>query len=500
MIKSKNKLARNGQAEVRVGDYSFDQTNYSNSYLAITRGRFTLPLQDDPFALKYEIWLVTDQQFKTSLDELAQKKSGIKTRTFSEKIDDFSKEEPQKQIEEKNNTDIDIKSLEGKAILYSGLFKNFPHIQKSVVLFDCEKGNEYFVNSEGTSIRKPVNKFKLEVVATAIDKKGNRYSDYVNFFADGLNSLPTDSEVEKAINDLAKRMELILKAPFAEDYAGPVLFKNEASANFFSQVLSKSLSGKPAMLSQGATASQLLRKLGRKIMPDFISIVDDPLIEEYNGKKLIGSYKIDDEGVKAQKINIVDSGVLKNLLMCRKPTAKVKSSNGHGRKGLNKRVDARPSNVIVTSSQSKSYDELKSDFLKMCKEMDLEYGLMVKRMSDVTPFYNYVESFSSLMPSGKSNELFVSYPLEVYKVYVKDGREELVKGCNFANLSLKSLKDITAMGNDPFVFNHENKGASGDLPTSFVAPSFIIDDMEINAEKDQNKRPPMMKNPCFSNK
>jgi len=295
-------------------------------------------------------------------------------------------------------------------------------------------------------------------------------------------------------------MEAILKAPFAEDYSGPVLFNNESSANFFSQMFSKSLSGKPAILTPGSTASPLIRKIGRKIIPDFVSIYDDPTASEFNGVKLIGSYKVDDEGVAAQKVNIVENGTLKNLLMCRKPTAKVLKSTGHGRKGLNKRIDARPSNVFVTSSQTKSYNELKSDLLKMCKDMDLEYGIIVKRMSDVSSFYNYVESFSNLIPSGRSNELFISYPLEVYKVYVKDGKEELVKGCNFANLSLKSLKDIIALGNDPYVYNFESKGASGDLPTSFVAPSFIIDDLEINAEKDQNKRPPIMKHPYFSGK
>ncbi len=119
----------------------------------------------------------------------------------------------------------------------------------------------------------------------------------------------------------------------------------------------------------------------------------------------------------------------------------------------------------------------------MCKDMDLEYGLIIKKMSDVAVFYNNVESFSSLLPSGKNQELFVSYPIDIYKVYVKDGREELVRGCNFANLSMKSLKDIVAFGNDACVYNFENKGTSGDLPTSFIAPSFIIEDMEINAEQ-----------------
>ena len=500
ITRSRNRLGRNGMVDVRVGDYSMDNTNYSNSFLAIRNGSFQLPINDDPFAIKYELWLVTDAQFKTSIDEFSQKKAGIQNRTFSEKVDDFSKEKSVSVIEDKNNYDIDVRRLEDKAVRYSAVFKNYPHIQTSSVVIDCEKGNEYFVNSEGTKIRKPINRFKIEVVATAIDKKGNRYSDYIVFFAASQEELPADIDADKAINQLAKNLQTLLAAPLADDYVGPVLFKSEASANFFSQVLSKSLSGKPAILTPGSIASQFIRKLGRKILPDFISIYDDPTVEEYNGTKLLGNYKIDDEGVPAQKVSIIENGVLKNLLMCRKPTAKVLQSNGHGRKGLNKRIDARPGNVFITAAQTKSYDELKKDLIKMCKDMDLEYGLIVKKMSDVAVFYNNVANFSSLLPTGKNTELFVSYPLEVYKVFVKDGKEELVRGYNFANLNLKILKDIVAVGSDDSVYNFENKGASGDLRTSFIAPSVILDDVEMNAEKDQNKRPFIMKHPIFSNK
>ena len=500
LTKSKNKLSRNGQVEIRVGDYSFDNTNYSLSPVTIMKGRFQLPIEDDLFAIKYELWQITDQQYKAALDEFAQKKAGLQNRTFSEKVDDFSKEEPVVLIEKKNDYDIDVKILEQKALKYSALFKKFPYIQKSVVNIKGKKGNEYFLNTEGTKIRKPVNEFVIEIVATAIDKKGNSYSDYITVFVNDQKDFPKDEEMEKKIESLAKKLDNTLKAPFAEDYIGPVLFSNEASANFFAQLLSKSLSGKPAMLSPGSNQSQLIRKIGRKIFPDFVNVYDDPLTTEYKGIKLIGSYKVDDEGVKAQKVNIVENGVLKNLLMCRKPSSKVTNSNGHGRKSLNKKVDARPANVFISSSQPKSYEELKSSLIKMCKEMDLEYGIIVKRISDVAVFYDNVSSFGTLLPSSKSNELFVSYPIEVYKIYAKDGKEELVRGCNFANISLKLLKDIVAMGNDEFVYNFINKGNSGDLPTAFIAPSFIIDDFEIVAEKDQNKKPYFMKSPVFSEK
>ena len=209
ITRSRNRLGRNGMVDVRVGDYSMDNTNYSNSFLAIRNGSFQLPINDDPFAIKYELWLVTDAQFKTSIDEFSQKKAGIQNRTFSEKVDDFSKEKSVSVIEDKNNYDIDVRRLEDKAVRYSAVFKNYPHIQTSSVVIDCEKGNEYFVNSEGTKIRKPINRFKIEVVATAIDKKGNRYSDYIVFFAASQEELPADIDADKAINQLAKNLQTL---------------------------------------------------------------------------------------------------------------------------------------------------------------------------------------------------------------------------------------------------------------------------------------------------
>ena len=48
-------------------------------------------------------------------------------------------------------------------------------------------------------------------------------------------------------------------------------------------------------------------------------MVSDPTLTSINGHDLIGNYKFDDQGVKGEKVTVVDNGVLKNFLMSRTP-------------------------------------------------------------------------------------------------------------------------------------------------------------------------------------
>jgi predicted Zn-dependent protease len=303
---------------------------------------------------------------------------------------------------------------------------------------------------------------------------------------------------------MAKSLVSLLNSPECEDYIGPVLITNDASPNFFSQVLSKSLSGRPSPFSQSTSlsssysSSQLLRKIGKKIMPEYLSVFDDSYAERFSNQILFGHYKYDDEGVKASKVQIVENGILKELLMCRKPNNKISKSNGHGRHDLFHKSDARPSNVFITSTQNIGYLDLKNKLVKICKEQGLEYGIIIKKISDIGVFSQFVESFSSSLPSSRSNEISVSLPIFVYRVFTKDGREELIRGLNFSNINLKTLDDIVSASNDSYVYNLNQKGNTGDLPTSFIAPSVLIEEMELVCEKEQNKKPPILKHPYFS--
>jgi TldD protein len=504
IIFSKDNRSRNGSIDIRIGDYNFDNSNFAGTGAYNFQNRLMLPIEDDIYSIKYELWTATDKAYKTVIDEMSRKKAAMQNKTYSENVDDFSKETPEKYLADKSDFAIDKNKLEDLTLECSKVFKNYPEITKSDVSVNFIKGNKYFLNTEGTVIRSDVSLLEFFVTATAVDKKGNRFSDFIAFYVKKESDLPSTKVIEDSINNLSKKIIALLNSPYEEDYIGPVLVENSASGNFLCQVLSKSLSGKPAPFSASSAilypASQLIRKIGKKILPDFLSMYDDPCAENYKGQPLIGYYKYDDEGVKAKKVEIVKNGILNELLVSRKPNNKIKSSNGHGRNQTSQKADARPANVFVTSSQNKKYSDLKNELIKLCKEQGLEYGIMVKKISDVAIFSEYIESFSSSLPAARSNEISVSLPITAYKVYVKDGREELVRGLSFSNINLKSLNDIVSTSNDYHVYNLELKGNSGLLPTSFTAPSILFEEFELASEKDQNKKPPVLKNPYFTGK
>ncbi len=62
-------------------------------------------------------------------------------------------------------------------------------------------------------------------------------------------------------------------------------------------------------------------------------MVDDAT-QRVGSQELLGFYQYDDEGVKAERVTLVDHGVLKNFEMSRSPIAGFPHSNGHGRRRL----------------------------------------------------------------------------------------------------------------------------------------------------------------------
>ena len=73
-------------------------------------------------------------------------------------------------------------------------------------------------------------------------------------------------------------------------------------------------------------------------------------------------------------------------------------------------------------------------------------------------------------------------PRLLYKVWTKDGREELVRGAAFGELDNRALRsDLVAAGDEPYI---ENLVQS--IPHSIVAPAVLFDELEVK-RANQNK-------------
>src|SRR5262249_58431810 len=103
----------------------------------------------------------------------------------------------------------------------------------------------------------------------------------------------------------------------------------------------------------GGQQSVLAGKLGQRVAAPTLSLVDDPLLASGPGKApLLGNYRVDDEGVPAQRVSLIEQGVLKSLLMSRTPRKQIARSNGHGRAPRFAGVRAHVGTLVLTGDKA----------------------------------------------------------------------------------------------------------------------------------------------------
>jgi hypothetical protein len=345
------------------------------------------------------------------------------------------------------------------------------------------------------------------------------YSDYVPKPGD----IPSVDAVRKGLNVAGSELMALRAASPAQDYTGPVLFEARAAAPLLAQILGPAMNGSRPPVAFQPVVEQLMGNLGGKsdwagrigarVLPPSVSLVDDPGAKEFHGTPLLGGYTVDDEGVRAQKITVVENGTLKALLMSRRPGNDSDQSNGHGRSGFLSDAKATMSNLFFTSTETSSPAELKRKFLDECRAEKLQYCILVREMDNPSLSLLHQEDFSELLASfnggaGTGDRL----PLLVYKVYPEDGREEVIRGARVIGVNTRSLRNLAGIGNDPFVYNYMQSqiagftgtalgafgSAQGGLPATVVAPSLLFEELEVRGARGEPKRLPLLPAPSLT--
>ena len=474
------------QAMVRVGDYDFDNSEF------VTGPGFqgqpasgvlsTTIIDDDYDGVRHSLWLATDAAYKQSVEQLARKRAFVQNKVTDEKIPDFSMEKPVNAIASRRNLEIDKARWEKQVREWSAIFRDFPEIQQSVVSVKALLTNRYLVNSEGTRTLQPTLIVSVEIGARTEAPDGMRLAHSIPFNAASFDQLPSSQVISDAIRRMATDLTALRKAPLLDaDYSGPVLLTGQASAEMFARVLAPNLSGQRLPLSeqQGSrNVSELQDRMNRPVLPSFLSVFDDPAKQQIGDQTLIGHYQVDDQGVPARRVSLIEDGVLRTFLMSRRPAKDLLNSNGHGRSGFPGRETAQIGNLFIQGTEGKSYDDLKQQLIKMCQTERLQYCLMIKAL-DAEP----------RSPIG--------VPVLTYKVYVDDGREELVRGASANGIPIRSLRQIEAVGNDAFVANRLLGGADVPTPTSIIAPSVLLEEIELKRPSGAQQKPSLLTHPYF---
>ena len=365
----------------------------------------------------------------------------------------------------------------------TAVFRAHGQITYDMAILQASHETDYFVSSEGAKVTAPNQVARLVVVARTRAADGMDLFRAETFEADATGHLPEQAAVLANTEAMAKNLDDLRVAPITEPFNGPAILSGRAAAVFFHEVLGHRLEGQR---QRGDEEGQTFTKLlGKQILPPFMSVVDDPTLRDWKGQPLSGHYLFDDEGEPAQKVTLVDDGVLKTFLMSRLPVASFANSNGHGRAESGKMPTGRQGNLIVTSTKAVSDADLREMLKAEAKKQGKPYGL-------------YFEDISSgfAVTTRNSPQAFQVIPLVVYRVYVDGRPDELVRGVSIVGTPQAALSRIVATNDHPDVFNGECGAESGTIPVSAVAPAMLVSEIETQRQAQGTARPPILPPPA----
>jgi predicted Zn-dependent protease len=479
VVDSSANRARVADIQVRLGEPKLDNTHGTHRGSAVNS--MQLPVTDDREALARSLWMATNTGYSTALDNYLRVKTEAEVRAKEEDTSpDFSKEEPQTHLgTPAPPVEVDRAAWGERVAALSKIFREYPDVTQNMVMLTVQNETDYFASSEGSRVVTPHLAARLVVFAVSRADDGMDLFRAQTFEAETVKGLPGQAELEVAIHELGKSLEALRKAPVTTPFDGPVILSGRAAAVFFHEVLGHRLEGQR---QRGDEEGQTFTKeVGKDVLPTFLSVADDPTVTTFGKTWLSGSYEYDDEGQKAQRVSLIDDGVLKTFLMSRLPIANFDDSNGHGRAQTGRMPTGRQGNLIVTSTKTVPETELRKELIEEAKKQDKPYGL-------------YFEDISSgfAVTTRSSPQAFSVVPLVVWRVYVDGRPDELVRGVSIVGTPLAAMKRIMATGDKSEVFNGECGAESGTVPVSAVAPAMLLSEMETQKQTQGTARPPIL--------
>ena len=478
----RNSRRRLLHVEVRVGDYDFDSSRF------VTAGRapraVSVTLDDDYPSLRRQIWMATDAAYKRAVDVYARKRASFQNRVNTNPVPDLSRETPIEQLASASAPRRVDPSWRDTLRQVSAVFGEVPDIHQAQVSLSVIQGTRYFLNSEGFKTVAPVELASLAVQAQTQAADGMVLRDAFAAYGKRLADLPSPSEAIGRARELADNLVELRDAPVGEDYYGPVLLEDQAAA----QLLARSLV--PLFLSQRplirdragrgggrgpgggrGRSTPFLRRIGSRVLPEWLTVTDTPSLVSYGNVAVPGAYVVDDEGVLAQDVTLVEDGRLMTLLTSRAPQQNLTVSNGHARGG-----DAQAGVFQVTSASGVPATELKARYLELLAEQDRAFGYILRG-------------------AGGSRAFKVT----------AGGQESLVRGVALEPVARGDFRDILDVSEEHALYTYRPTRsaaarASGVLPSSdavvtVIAPNLLFDYLEVGQASLNPQTPPVVPSP-----
>lgn len=472
--------------DLRVGSYDLDNTHtirgrFGRFSQRLGRRGVEVPV-DDAQALRSILWHQTDKKYKEAVERLAKVRADVRIKVEEEdQAGDFTAEKAERLVEESIPLTMDQALWKEKLEKYTAPFSRSTHIYSADARVSANVETRWYVNSEGTEIRTSQPYYRLFISALTKADDGMELPRYESFFSFTPEGLPDDDSILKVVEEMVQDLEALRVAPVVDPYTGPAILSGRASAVFFHEILGHRVEGHRQ--KEEDDAQTFKKMVNQKVLPEIFSVVFDPTVKRIESMDLVGSYRFDNQGVKAQRVAVIENGVLKNFLMSRTPVEGFSRSNGHGRKQAGLSPVARQSNLFVEVSRPQSSQGLEGLLIDLVKKAGKSFGLY---------FEDVQGGFTS---TGRSRpNAFNVLPVMVYRIH-SDGRKELVRGVDLIGTPLTTFSKITAADNRLGAFNGICGAESGGVPVAGVSPGVLVSQIEVQKKMKSQERAPILPAP-----
>jgi TldD protein len=485
LIRDNQNRIRTVDVDLRVGTPELDSSHPLRGFSALDgddRGMLQVPF-DDGFALRHAVRSEMDRAYREASERIVLVRANRDVKVAEEDTSpDFEPRESVLANEQVDDLEFSLPEWRATIEELSGLLAVHPQIYSSTVGLTGRRLHTTFVDSEGSRLVHGRLRFRVGIQARAVADDGDVVHVVRTEDVHEADRLPSHEELQRWVEATAERLVALKHAPRGEPYSGPVLLRGRASAVFVHEVFGHRVEGhRQKREHEGKT---FLEYVGSAILPEYISIYDDPTLDSFEGTDLNGHYAFDDEGVPAQRVALVEDGVFRGFLMQRSPIRGFANSNGHGRRSVGNPPAARMGNTMVRSSKEMSSEKLRAMLLRQIRDQGLEYGYIVE---DIDGGFTLT---GRMMPNAFNVRASASW-----RVYADGRPDELVRGIDLVGTPLVAFNSVLASDDDYQVFNGTCGAESGWVPVSAVAPGLLFQQLEFQLKEKGQERPPLLPKP-----
>lgn len=470
-------------SEVRVGSYRFDQTidGGLSTDLAMresfkwSRG----PKDPAPDAVRYSFWKLSQLKYWEAVQEYYEKKKILVDQHLRHEGASFSKEPVIVRNHPVRDLQFPQKRWESFVRETSAMFKDHRDLVDPYVRIHGLSRVRVFVSSEGTKFITQDDYYVVLVTAYYLTEDGVYLNSTKVFYGRTEDELPTKRQVAGAIEHITRDLASLAKSKPMDPYAGPALLSGRATGLLFHEAIGHRLEGE--RMTSRTEGHTFASKVGQRVLPEGVDVIDDPTLAKFGDQSLFGHYLVDDEGVEAQPVTLVEDGVLKSFLMSRAPVHGFKRSNGHGRHERFQDPMGRMANLVVKSRDEHSWDDMKEMLVDEVRRRKLPFGIIIKQVSSGetrTDHYDF--------------QAFKGVPTEAYTIDAATKKETRVRDVSFIGTPLAAIQRIRAFGADYQVENSYCVAESGEIPVASVAPSMLVEELELQRSTSHFFRRPML--------